>query len=263
MIPVKRWTALIALCASLPVVASFAVQDAPRSRRQGGDAPPPPARQADGGSGPAGGEGRRGGMRRELTDKDVERIIATARDVDPTWAEALELLRKEDPAKLRQRLGMQARMLMGLSMLRERQPELYQARVEDFRVQREIRAASERLRTAREAGDAAAEALARTEARGAIERQFELDVKARAYELVAMERALKDARKRLQSDISDRESRLAEALQAVDRGEMPRFGRGPDGEGPWMWRDREGGRPQGERPPGDRPAPPPPPDAVP
>jgi hypothetical protein len=135
--------------------------------------------------------------------------------------------------------------------------------VEDFRVQREIRAASERLRKAREAGDAASEALARTEVRGAIERQFELDVKARAYELVAMERALKDARKRLQSDISDRESRLSEALQAVDRGEMPRFGRGPEGDGPWMWREREGGRPQGERPPGDRPAPPSPPGAVP
>ena len=97
----------------------------------------------------------------------------------------------------------------------------------------------------------------------AIERQFELDVKARAYELVAMERALKDARKRLQSDIADREARLSEALEAVDRGEMPRFGRGPDGEGPWMWRDREGGRPQGERPPGDRPAPPPPANPVP
>jgi len=129
--------------------------------------------------------------------------------------------------------------------------------VEDFRLQREIRAASERLRKARDDGDAAAEALARTEVRGAIERQFELDVKARAYELVAMERALKDARKRLQSDIADRDARLAEALDAVDRGEMPRFGRGPDGDGPWMWRDREGGRPQGERPPGDRPVPPP------
>jgi hypothetical protein len=130
-------------------------------------------------------------------------------------------------------------------------------------VQREIRAATERLRKARDEADAAAETIARTEVRAAIERQFELDVKARAFELVAMERALKDARKRLQSDIADREARLAEALEAVDRGEMPRFGRGPDGDGPWMWRDREGGRPQGERPQGDRPAPPPPPDAVP
>ena len=263
MMPLKRWTAVVALCATLPVVASLAMQDLPKSRRQGADQPPPPARQAEGGPGAGGGEGRRGGMRRELTEKDVERIIATARDVDPTWADALEAQRKEDPAKLRQRLGLQARMLMGLSMLRERQPELYQARVEDFRVQREIRAASERLRKARDDGDAAAEALARTEVRGAIERQFELDVKARAYELVAMERALKDARKRLQSDIADREARLSEALEAVDRGEMPRFGRGPDGEGPWMWRDREGGRPQGERPPGDRSAPPPPAKSVP
>jgi hypothetical protein len=192
-------------------------------------------------------------MRRELTDKDVERIIATARDVDPAWADGLDALQREDPAKLRQRLRAQARMLMGLSMLRERQPELYEARVQDFRVQRQIRGAIDRLQKAREAGDAAAQEAARAEAREAIERQFELEVKARAYELVAMERALKDARKRLQTDIQARESRLAEAIEGAERGVMPRFGRGPDGEGPWMWRERDGGRPEGDPPGGGRP----------
>lgn len=194
-------------------------------------------------------------MRRELTDKDVERIISTARDVDPAWADALEALQREDPAKLRQRIRSQARMLMGLSMLRERQPELYETRVQDFRLQRQIRGAIERLGKAREAADAVAEEAARTEVRQAIEQQFELEVKARAYELVAMERALKDARKRLQTDIQAREARLAEAIEAAERGESPRFGRGPEGEGSWMWREREGGRPEGEPPIGDRPPP--------
>ena len=52
----------------------------------------------------------------------------------------------------------QSRMLIGLSWMRERQPELYKARVEDFRMQRQIRAAGERLKQAKDAGDAAAEA---------------------------------------------------------------------------------------------------------
>lgn len=249
-----RWLPVIALCATLPVVASFAVQDVRRPPQ--GAAPSQRATQDADAPARGPGDGRRGGMRRELTDKDVERIIATARDVDPAWADGLEALRVEDAAKLRQRLGVQARMLIGLSMLRERQPELYQARVEDFRAQREIRGAIERLGKARESGDTGGEAEARAALRASIDRQFELEVKARAYELVAMERALKDARKRLQTDIAARESRLAEAMEAAERGESPRFGRGAEGEGPWMWRDRDGGRPPEDRPGPDR-APPP------
>jgi hypothetical protein len=260
----RRWIAVVALGALMPVVASFAVPDSRRSARPQAPVEQGATPRADDGApqGPP-GEGRRGGMRRELTDRDLERLIATARDVDPAWADGLEALRQQDPAKLRQRIGSQARMLIGLSMLRERQPELYQARVEDFRVQREIRGAVERLRAAREAGDAAAEEVVRTELRGAIDRQFELDVKSRAYELVAMERALKDARKRLQADIAERAARITEAVETAERGEMPRFGRGPEGEGPWMWREREGGRAPGDRPGGDRAAPPPPADPVP
>ena len=188
---------------------------------------------------PAGREGR-GGPRRELSDQDIDRIIATARDIDPAWGDGLDALRAQDPAALRQRLGSQARMLIGLAMIRDRQPDLYRARVENFRVQRQIRAATERLQKARADGDASAESAALAEAREAASREFELDVKARAYELVAMEKAMKDARKRLQADIAERDARIAEVISAVERGEMPRFGRGAEGgEGGW-WRRGEG-----------------------
>ena len=258
MRPVTRRTAVVALCALMVALVPLAIAD---GRRAGAQQPPdsaqPMPRPVDGPDVPPAADGRRGGMRRELTDKDVDRIIATARDVEPAWADALESLRKEDPARLRQRLGAQARMLMGLSMLRERQPELYQARVDDLRVQRQLRAAVDRLKQARESGDADAEQATRSQIREFVDRQFELEVKARAHELVAMERALKEARKRLQTDIQDRAARTAEALEAAERGEMPRFGRASEGEGgPWPW--REGGRGPGDRPPGDRPAAPPP-----
>lgn len=199
-----------------------------------------------------GGEGRRGGagMRRDITDQDIDRIIATARDIDPSWAEGLEAMRAKDPAELRQRLGMQSRMLIGLSWMRERQPELYKARVEDFRMQRQIRTAGDRLKQAKDAGDAAAEAVALTEVRQAAQQQFELDMKARAYELIAMEKGLKEARRKLQADIQDREARLNEVVSAVQRGDAPKFGRMSEvpmsmligGEGAWP--RREGGEPK-------------------
>lgn len=255
-----RWIAAVTLVGALAALSSFAVAGA-RPSHQGAPAQAEAQTKSrgDAAARPQGAREGRGGPRRELTDQDIDRIIATARDIDPSWGDGLDALRAQDSAALRQRLGSQARMLIGLAMIRDRQPELYRARVEDFRVQRQIRSAVERLQKARADGDAAAESAALAEARQAAGREFELDVKARAYELVAMEKALKDARKRLQTDIADRDARVADVMAAVERGEMPRFGRGGEGgEGGW-WRRGEGEGPR----PGPAQGPPPERDASP
>jgi len=249
--------AMGALCLTGGLLLPFAA--GARQAPPAGEEPRPAAKAQPG------GEGRRGGagMRREITDEDINRIVATARDIDPAWAEGLEAMRAKDPAELRQRIGTQSRMLIGLSWMRERQPELYKARVEDFRMQRQIRAAGERLKQAKDAGDAAAEAAALVEVREAAQQQFELDMKARAYELVAMEKGLKEARRKLQTDIKDREARLNEVVSAVQRGESPKFGRMSEvpmsmligGEGAWP--RREGGEPKRPADGSDRPEPPP------
>ncbi len=224
---------VIAGCLCLMAVAQARTsrQDSPaRSERPEA----PPQRDAEQGGRRAGGPGRR-----ELSEEDVQRIIATARDIDPEWGDALERLKGLDAGELRQRIGMQARRLMGLAWLRDRQPELYRSRVEDFRAQRDARRAVEAIRKAKESGDAVAEAEALAQAREAISRQVELDIKARAHELVAMDKAIKEAKQRLQTDIEGREQRVQAMLDAAGRGEMPPFGRdrefggfgqGPDGD---------------------------------
>jgi len=239
------------------VMVALAAWASPQDVESGMRLPPldgRPPMQVDGG--PDGMGWRGPAARRELGERDLDRVIATARDIDPTWGEALESLRASDPAALRQRLGSQARRLVVLSWLRERQPELYETRVEDFRVQRQVREAVERLRTAREAADAEGETLALAEARRSLERQVELDIKARAHELVAMDRALKEARQRLQDDIAARSQRVQQLVEQVQAGEVPRFGRGGPADmdgGPAPMprrggRGREGGSPAGERP---------------
>jgi hypothetical protein len=239
------WAAglVLAVCTGLVAVAQG------RATRQ--DAPPPRGDAALRREGDEGGRRWGGPGRRELSEQDVQRIIATARDIDPAWGDALEQARGRDASELRQRLGMQGRRLIGLSWLRERQPELYQSRVEDFRTQREAKRAVEAIRRAKESGDAVAEAQALAEAREAIVRQVELDIKARAHELVAMDKALKDAKQRLQADIEARDQRVQAMLEAAGRGEMPHFGR--EGVGPGMgveW--GEPGGPEGPRSPRPR-----------
>lgn len=243
------WAAglVVAGCVGLMAVAQV------RANRQDPPRGVPTESRVDAGPRRDGDEtGRRWGGpgRRELSDDDVQRIVATASDIDPAWGQALEQLRGKDPAELRQRIGSQGRRLVGLAWLRDRQPDLYRARVDDFRAQREAKRAIEAMRQAKESGDSAGEAAALVQARQAIAKQVELDIKARAFELVAMDKALKDARQRLQSDIEGRDQRVQAMLEAAQRGEMPHFGR--EGVGPGGEWGEPGGLEGGGRPPRTR-----------
>ncbi|MCE9619430.1 MAG: hypothetical protein K8R92_05940 [Planctomycetes bacterium] len=177
------------------------------------------------------------GQRREMSEEEIDRVIATAREVNPEWADGLEKLRQSDPKALRDRLSREARKLMGLSMMKEREPQLYKVRVEDLRVQNQIRELSEAWNTAKQSGDLAAQETAMKEIEAGARKQVELDIQARGFELVALDRSLKDARKRLQDDIRDREKSVAEIVDSIRNGEEIKFGRRPMGMG---------GRPRGE-----------------
>ena len=86
-----------------------------------------------------------------------------------------------------------------------------------------------------------------------VRKQVELDIQARGFELVALDRSLKDASKRLQDDIRDREKLITEMLEAIRKGEDPKFGRKPSGMGSSM--GGFGGRSRGnDNEPASKPA---------
>ena len=165
------------------------------------------------------------GARRELSEEDIDRVIATARDVNAQWADELVKLRQSDPKALRERLAREARKLMGLSMMKEREPNLYRVRVEDIRVQNKIRELGEAWNVAQKNGDGAAQETLMKDIELNAHKQVELDIQARGFEFVALDKSLKDARKKLQDDIRDRDKTIADIIQAIRKGEDPKFGR--------------------------------------
>ncbi len=233
--PSTRWLAVLGVV--LPFHISMAQSEAP-SPSKGGEQSIPAAKEDSEQARPRRGDrseaaGRKpGGPMREFSESDIARIIATARDIDSAWADGMEEIRGKDPGLLRQRLGQQARRLIGLSMLREKQPDLYAARVADLRIQRQMRGVMDALQAARTSNDAAAEAAALTQAEVLAGKQVEADIKVRAYEMVAMDQAIKDARVRLQNDIQDRKARIQTMMESMKQGKMPKFGRVGDGLGP-------------------------------
>ena len=169
------------------------------------------------------------GARRELSEEEIDRVIATARDVNAQWADELVKLRQSDPKALRERLAREARKLMGLSMMKEREPDLYRVRVEDIRVQNQIRELGEAWNAAQKSGDITAQEAIMKDIQVSAHKQVELDIQARGFEFVALDKSLKDARKKLQEDIRDRDKTIAEIIEAIRKGEDPKFGRRPSG----------------------------------
>ena len=169
------------------------------------------------------------GARRELSEEEIDRVIATARDVNAQWADELVKLRQSDPKALRERLAREARKLMGLSMMKEREPDLYRVRVEDIRVQNQIRELGEAWNAVQKSGDVSAQEAIMKDIQVSAHKQVELDIQARGFEFVALDKSLKDARKKLQEDIRDRDKTIAEIIEAIRKGEDPKFGRRPSG----------------------------------
>ncbi len=165
------------------------------------------------------------GIRRELSDQEIDRVIATVRDVNEQWADELVKLRQSDPKALRERLAREARKFIALSLLKEREPNLYRVRVDDMRVQNQIRELGEAWNAAQKSGDASAQELLMKDIQANARKQVELDIQARGFEFVALDKSLKDARKRLQDDIRDRDQTIARIIDAIRKGQDPKFGR--------------------------------------
>ena len=82
----------------------------------------------------------------------VDRVIAVARDVSPDLAKQLEEKRNVAPDDMSQAMRQSARRLVALAVLKERNPGLYAIRVEDVRLQLELRSLGEAYRAAQTAG---------------------------------------------------------------------------------------------------------------
>lgn len=227
-----------------PFVAAFAVAvgvgaaaaDDPKQPAT----PPAPATASDPAEGPAprpaapqdpsrrdGGRWRPDGP---MSPEMVERVLAVARDVSPELAAQLEKMRAESPEQVSQAMRQNARRLMALAVIKERNPGLYAVRVEDARLQLELRKLGDQYRGAVQSGDAAAAESIGAQIAAKVRAQVDVDLKARAQELVALDEQMKSLREELVTEERRTAERVAERIDAVKKGQ-PIQERGMFGEG--------------------------------
>jgi len=177
----------------------------------------------------------------------IDRVIAVARDVSPDLAKQLEEKRNVAPDDMSQAMRQSARRLVALAVLKERNPGLYAIRVEDVRLQLELRTLGEAYRAAQAAGDAAKTQALEAQIAGKVKAQVDVDLRARAQELVALDEQMQAMRDDLVQEQKRTAERVAERTEAVKKGE-PIQERGMFGEG-----GGRGGRQRGDSPEGERP----------
>lgn len=182
-----------------------------------------------------------------------ERVLAVARDVSPDLAEQIarsfENASSEEAA---QAMRQNARRLIGLAVLRERNRDLYETRVQDVRLQMELHTLGTQYAAASTAGNTAEMARLQQEIAVKARRQLEFDLKARGQELKALSDQLDAMRTELRGESEAFEARVKEQIEAVKSGKplRPRPFGGDGTRGPGGPRGSEDG-PRGDAPPRD------------
>ena len=221
--------------------------------------PGQPRVQVAGQAGEAAGAGseqrRTDGMRWRpdgpMPQEMIDRVIAVARDVSPDLAKQLEEKRSVAPDDMSQAMRQSARRLVALAVLKDRNPGLYAIRVEDVRLQLELRTLGEAFRAAQTAGDAAKAKALETQIAAKVKAQVDVDLRARAQELVALDEQMQTMREDLVQEQKRTAERVVERTEAVKKGE-PIQDRGMFGEGSGRGGRQRGDSPEGERPKGEK-----------
>lgn len=214
-------------CVALAAPMQDAAREQPQQERdrergggRGGRLPLPPDWPRAGGFGPNGQNAERPMIeglvteglipgtfgRRELTDDDLARAVAVAKEVSPEWGAAIEARVAQEPAQMKSMLRTAGRRLLGLVALKERAPKVFDAKIAELRAQAETERAASELREAEAAGGAKPEAIAALKSAldAAAARQVDATIAARREELNALDERMKRLRADLEGDAAKR-----------------------------------------------------------
>ncbi|MBQ73060.1 MAG: hypothetical protein CMJ67_09175 [Planctomycetaceae bacterium] len=146
-------------------------------------------------------ERRRKG-RGPLGDEDMERLIAVADDISPEWASSLRSRLAENPEEARADFRRNGRRLFGLLMLKDSNPELYKVRVAELALKKGIQDQAKQYHAILAKDPVGAERIA-SNLKELVLQSVDLELRARALELQALDTAVRELRSKLMSEVDE------------------------------------------------------------
>lgn len=143
-----------------------------------------------------------------MTPELIEQCLVVAAEVDPQLATRLHEIRRKSPGPAFERAIRNARHLVGLARLKERDPQLYDVKVTVLQLDAKVALLAEQLRQTRRDGSAAAPAL-EAQLKTLVRQQVGLSIAARGMYL----RRLRDNMKSLQDQLAEDSANFEQAVE--------------------------------------------------
>ena len=191
------WRMLLTFVLSLAALAATAVAEPPASLHDGTawrDRPP-------------------------LTEEQVGQAIQVLQQIDPEAAAYVEQIREEAPLRVAWALERRFPQIVDFLSLKQRDPAMYELRIEDLRLAHESRRLARRIGMAKEAGkDDEAERLTDQLAE-TLEHHFDIRQQIRERELADLEARVERLREQLEQRADNRDDLIEQRLQQLTTGE--------------------------------------------
>ena len=158
---------------------------------------------------------------RLLSPEQMDRIIAVARDLSPELATRLDEARARNADAFRSALGAQAKRLGSLAVLRDRRPELYAIRIQELRLEAQVLALGEQLRSAIDAGRTDDAARLEATLRPLVLSFVDSNLRSRAVELASLDAMMRELRVDLERDARERTDTVEQWVKALRDGKEP------------------------------------------
>ena len=165
--------------------------------------------------------GVRGPAHAILSADMIERCMDVAREVDPDLADRLQRIRRDRTEQDFRRAMANARYLVGLAGLKQQNPQLYDVKIKDLKLQAQVDHLLEQLIDARRTESVATDEI-EAQLEALVTRQVGYSIIARGFYLIRLEDHVKSLRDELEHDMQPANHRLAvkrryqELLDRVD-----------------------------------------------
>lgn len=155
---------------------------------------------------------------RQLSPEMIQRCLEVAHDVDPALAEDLEELRQTRGEPAFGQSIRRARHLVGLARLKERNPQLYDVKVQELKVDAKVTRTLEALQLARREGRSVGHL--EHELHELVREQVSLSIASRGMYLQTLQEHVKGMQERLEKEATSFhktvEARYAELLEELE-----------------------------------------------
>jgi hypothetical protein len=158
---------------------------------------------------------------RRLSPELIEACLEVAAQVDPSMADRLRSICDVDPDAFELVMQRSGQRVLGLARIREEDPELYESKINELRIEARVNRVARQMRDLRRQGDVPAADQLETQLRGLLRIQVALSIKARGDSIRRLEEHLGALREQLARQVDEFDDIVERQMEDLSSPDAP------------------------------------------